>query len=138
MVVDLNGRVINETLILYDKPKPTSNPLSLLWKGRCTIWGFEDVTDPNTYQTVQSQVVLVENEPCRVSHSTESIVDPISGAPRISQLTVLFIRPDIDIQPGSVIEVTQNNTTTKYKRSSKPAVYTNHQEIQLSLYEDNA
>jgi hypothetical protein len=54
------------------------------------------------------------------------------------QTIKLFIRSDLDIKPGSLIEVTQNNVTTKYKRASQSAVYSNHQEITLELYEDYA
>ena len=52
--------------------------------------------------------------------------------------TLLFVRPDLKIKAGSVIEVSQNAVTTKFRRSGKPTVYTNHQEIKLTLYEDNA
>ena len=115
-----------------------NNPLALLWKGRCTIWEFEDITDPDTHQTSQNEVMVVEDEPCRVSYSSEAVTNPVTGVAEMSQFTVLFIRPDLEIDPGSIIEVTQNGRTTKYKRSGKPSVYTNHQEIKLTLYEDYA
>lgn len=138
MSVNIDGRVVGETLIMYETPKPTSNPLSVLWKGRCTIWEYVDKTDPITYQTTQEEVVAVENEPCRISFSSEAVTNPTTGIAQMTQFTVLFIRPDLDIAPGSIIEVTQNGKTTKYRRSGKPAVYTNHQEIRLTLYEDYA
>ena len=56
----------------------------------------------------------------------------------MTQFTVLFIRPDLTIKAGSVIEVTQHGITTKYRRSGTPTVYTNHQEVILTLYEDKA
>lgn len=115
-----------------------TNPLSILWKGSCTIWEYQDITDSTTHQTSQKPVVAVENEPCRVSFSSEAVTNPTTGVAEMSQFTVLFIRPDLDINPGSIIEVTQNNKTTKYRRSGKAAVYTNHQEIRLTLYEDYA
>lgn len=115
-----------------------TNPLSALWKGRCSIWEYQDVVDPDTYQTSQKEVMTVENEPCRLSFSSEAVTDPTTGVSEMSQFTVLFIRPDLEIAAGSVIEVTQNGRTTKYKRSGKPAVYTNHQEIRLTLYEEYA
>lgn len=115
-----------------------SNPLSILWDGRCTIWEYEDVTDPDTHQTSQKPVISVEDEPCRVSFSSEAVTDPTTGVATMSQFTVLFVRPDLEIDPGSVIEVTQKGRTTKYQRSGKPAVYTNHQEIKLTLYEEYA
>ncbi len=115
-----------------------NNPLSMLWKGRCSIWEYEDVVDPDTYQTSQKEVLIVEDEPCRLSFNSEPVTDPATGVSEMSQFTMLFIRPDLDIAAGSVIEVTQNGRTTKYKRSGKPAMYTNHQEIRLTLYEEYA
>ena len=115
-----------------------TNPLALLWSGRCTIWEYEDVTDPVTFQTSQREVIVVEDEPCRISFNSEAVTNPATGVAEMSQFTSLFIRPDLEISPGSIIEVTQNGRTTKYKRSGKPAVYSNHQEIRLTLYEDYA
>ena len=115
-----------------------NNPLALLWTGRCSIWKYEDVVNPDTHQTSQEEVVFVENEPCRLSFTSEASTDPMTGVAKMVQITKLFIRPDLDIPPGCVISVTQNDKTTKYMRSGKPSVYTNHQEIQLTLYEDYA
>ena len=114
------------------------NPLSILWKGKATIYEYQAVTDPDTYQTNHKLVAVVTDEPCRLSHSREGTVDVNSGAPYIAQTIVLFIRPDLVIKEGSVIEVTQNGVTNKYRRASKPAIYAKHQEVTLNLYEDNA
>lgn len=115
-----------------------NNPLAVLWSGRCTIWEYENVTDPDNFQTSQREVIVVEDEPCRISFNTEAVTNPESGVAEMTQFTMLFIRPDLEIVAGSIIEVTQNGRTTKYRRSGKPAVYTNHQEICLTLYEENA
>ena len=115
-----------------------TNPLTMLWTGRCTILEHENITDPATFQTSQREVIVVENEPCRVSFASEAVTNPSSGVAEMSQFTTLFVRPDLEINSGSIIEVTQNGRTTKYKRSGTPAVYTNHQEIRLTLYEEYA
>ena len=115
-----------------------SNPLSILWIGKCNIYEYQEVTDPDTWQTRHELVAVVTDEPCRLSHRNESTVNPNSGAPYVAQTIVLFIRPDLTIKEGSVIEVTQHEVTNKYKRASKPAIYTNHQEIALELYEETA
>lgn len=114
------------------------NPLSRLWIGRATIYEYQEVLDQETWQTTHDLVPIVINEPCRLSHSRESTIDVTNGAPSVTQTITLFIRPDLVIKEGSVIEVTQRGVTNKYKRSSKPAIYTNHQEIDLDLYEDYA
>lgn len=114
------------------------NPLAILWKGKCTIYEYEDVTDEETYQTTQRLVPVLIDEPCRLSYNHEQSTNIQSGAAVVSQSITLFIRPDLKIKSGSVMEITQNGVTEKYSRSGKPAVYTNHQEIVLQLYEDNA
>lgn len=119
------------------------NPLSLIWTGKVTIYEYQDKTNPETFQTTHELVAVVTDEPCRVSFGEHAYafgktVSTENGSPVISQTITLFIRPDLDIKAGSVIEVTQNNVTTKYKRAAQPAVHSNHQEILLELYEDHA
>lgn len=114
------------------------NPLAPLWIGKCTVYEFEDVTDPETYQTTQREVAVIEDEPCRLSYNHEQATNIQSGAAVVSQSITLFIRPDLVIKPGSVIEITQHGVTERYEGSGKPAIYTNHQEIILKLHEKNA
>ena len=115
-----------------------NNPLATLWTGKCTIYEYKDVTDPVTFQTTQKEVPVLTDEPCRLSYNFEQATNIRSGAAVVSQSITLFIRPDLVIRPGSVIEITQNNVTEKYKGSGKPAIYSNHQQIILQLYEDEA
>ena len=113
------------------------NPLSKLWIGKCTIYEFQSVTNPGNFQTTQKEVAVLVDEPCRLSYNREQATNIQSGAAVVSQSITLFIRPDLVINPGSVIEITQHGVTTKYKGSGQPAIYTNHQEIVLQLYEEN-
>ena len=114
------------------------NPLAILWTGKCTIYEFQDEVHPNTFQTTQKEVAVLVDEPCRLSYNHEQATNIQSGAAVVSQSITLFIRPDLVINPGSVIEITQHGVTEKYKGSGKPAIYSHHQEIVLQLYEDNA
>ena len=116
----------------------TNNPLAKLWTGKCTIYEYKDYTDPITHQTVQREVAVLNDEPCRLSYKQEQATNIQSGAAVVSQSIKLFIRPDLTIKPGSVIEITQHGVTCKYKDSGQPAVYCNHQEIILELYENEA
>ena len=115
-----------------------NNPLSALWIGKCTIYEYQAVTDSKTFQTTHELIAVLKDEPCRLSYQKEQATNIANGAAVISQSITLFIRPDIVIKEGSVIDITQHGVTTRYKGSGKPAVYTNHQEIILDLYEDNA
>lgn len=114
------------------------NPLARLWVDKCTIYEYKNVTDPFTYQTYQKEVPVLENEPCRLSYNREQATDISNGAAVVSQSITLFIRPDLEIKSGSVIEITRHgmNESVKYKGSGQPAVYCNHQEIVLELYDN--
>lgn len=115
-----------------------TNPLAALWTGRATIYEYKDTTDPITHQTTQNEVAVLEDEPCRISYRYEQSTNMQSGAAVVSQSIILFIRPDLVINPGSVIEITQHGVTQKYKGSGSPAVYCNHQQIVLELYDNEA
>lgn len=120
-----------------------NNPLAILWIGKATISEYKEVTDPETFQTKHDLVPVVVDEPCRVSYgqgsyTKASTTEVAEGVPYITQTITLFIRPDVVIKEGSVIEVTQYGRTNKYKRASKPAVHSQHQEVLLEIYEDKA
>lgn len=114
------------------------NPMRQLWIGLCTIYEYQTVIDQTTFQSTQTPVPVIEDEPCRLSYNWEQATNLKNGAAVVSQSITLFIRPDIEIKPGSLIEITQHGRTEKFERSGHPAVYTNHQEIKLQLHEDKA
>ena len=116
----------------------TNNPLSALWIGKCTIYEYQAITDETNYQTTHQLKAVIQDEPCRLSYHKEQSTNISNGAAIVSQSITLFIRPNLVIKEGSVIDITQHGVTTRYKGSGKPAIYTNHQEIVLELYEDNA
>lgn len=118
-------------------PIPKTNILAKLWIGRATIKEYQTVTDPITHQTTTKLVTVVEHEPCRLSYA-EYVpkVTEVSGIPSIEQLTTMHIRPDLLIKDGSKIVVTQHGRTNTYIRSGEPSVYTNHQEVLLTLDKD--
>lgn len=71
--------------------------------------------------------------PCRVSFKTLQSNDIVNKLPSSSQTVVLFISPDLEIKPGTDIEVIRNNRHFAYTASSQVALYDTHQEIQLTL-----
>lgn len=112
------------------------NPLPSLYDGTCVISHYEEITDEKNHQTKEELVTITENEPCRLSNKTNTVVNEKDGVTETSKNIVLFLRPDLEIPAGSVIEITQYGKTTKFKNSSTPSVYYTHQEIQLSIYDN--
>ena len=108
-----------------------------LLTGVCNIFWFKN--SKNKYGTVVSEVKeLYKNIPCRLSFKNISQTEQTESAAKTSQVVKLFIAPEVYAPPGSIVEVTQNGVTRKYKHSGISAVYTNHQEIILDVEQEKA
>ena len=105
-----------------------------LYDGKCTVTVQQEYTKDNGSTGFQ-EVVLIEDEPCRLSFSNTSSTKEGEVAASVSQVTELFIRPDVDIPPGSRITVTHHGETVDYAKSGVKAKYDTHQQIVLQLWE---
>ncbi len=114
--------------------------LHKLFTGYCDIYEYEKFLDDKSYITKQRSVIKYKNIPCRVSYynnssnilaSKENMFNNI-----ISQKVKIFLNNEINIKAGSIIIVTQNGKTTKYKNSGEAVIYSSHQEIMLDIFED--
>lgn len=106
-----------------------------MYSGTCTVTEHQKVKNTDK-STGFKDVVVLEDQPCRLSFKTISQTDPKeTGASAMVQVIKLFIAPEIALKPGSKITVTQNNVTTEFKNSGKSAVYTTHQEVILELFD---
>lgn len=105
-----------------------------LYDGFCTITEYQKIKKENK-STGFSEVVVVENQPCRLSfQSVNSTTATETGASAVTQSVKLFLAPEIKVKPGSKITVTQNDVTAEYQNSGVPAVYGTHQAIILELF----
>lgn len=103
------------------------------YTGVATITEYQEVEDPRTHFTDYQEVIVLENQPCKLSFETVTTAIQTETAATISQVVKLFISPDVTIKPGSMLTVAQNGVTTEYTSSGVPAVYPTHQEIILEL-----
>ena len=106
------------------------------YDGVAVVTEYQKVKDEVTKLVNGQAVVVLENQPCRVSFEGLQAVNQTESAASVTQTTKLFISPDIVIKPGSKITVTQAGRTADYTYSSVPAVYDTHQEIILDLFTD--
>ena len=104
-----------------------------LYAGKCTITEHQKVKKENKSTGFQDVVVL-ENEPCRLSFKTITDTSSSGTASAVTQSVKVFLAPEIQVKPGSKLTITQNDVTTEYKSSGKPAIYSTHQEIVLELF----
>lgn len=109
-----------------------------LWVGVCNIFKYEEAVDKYGITENEKLVKLYGNVKCRLSFKYISQTNQTESFAETKQVVKLFIAPELYIPPGSVIEVTQNGITKKYKHSGEPAVYTHHQEIILDEYKERS
>ena len=104
------------------------------YEGLCTVYEYHSIKDPNTKITHEEEIAVIENQPCKLSFEKSNAVIQTETAAAISQSVKLFIAPELNINGGSKIVVTQNNVTGEYSASGEPAVYPTHQEIMLEHF----
>lgn len=102
------------------------------YTGACDISEYQDVRD-NVGITRHTLVKTAEAVPCRLSYSGKTAAVRTETAAAVSQSIKLFLSPEIAVNEGSVITVTQDGITREYKSSGVPAAYFSHQEIMLEL-----
>lgn len=108
--------------------------IETLYVGKCTITEYQKVKNENKTTSLK-EVVVLKDEPCRLSFGSTASASPTSnGASSISQTVKVFIAPEITVKPGSKLTITQNGITAIYKNSGEPSFYSTHQEINLELF----
>ena len=103
--------------------------------GVLTVTEHRKVRNEQTKLTSVEDVVVLLNQPCKLSFESVAPVQQSETAAAVSQTVKLFLAPDVMISPGSKLTVTQNGVTGDYTRSGVAAVYPTHQEIMLELFE---
>ncbi len=111
----------------------TRQSLGMLYRDKCTIVEYQSIKDPVTKRTNNKEVIVLENQPCKLSY--KNIVSATEGkVAKLEQTIKLFISPDIEIKAGSKLIINDK----EYVRSGESAIYPNHQEIILELFKDKA
>ncbi|VIF97114.1 phage protein [Clostridioides difficile] len=111
----------------------TRKAIEMMYRDKCTIVEYQPVKDPVTKRTNNKEVIVLENQPCKLSYKNITSTEQGEVA-KLTQTIKLFISPSIKIKAGSKLII--NNK--EYARSGESAIYPNHQEVILELLEDKA
>ncbi|WP_307745969.1 hypothetical protein [uncultured Phascolarctobacterium sp.] len=101
-----------------------------LYDSVCTVITSVEITDENGVTNFQD-VMLYENQPCRISQSNVTAANNNYVVSEIDKVIDLYIAPELDIPAGSRIVATFNDIATEYKASGVPARYATYQKIRL-------
>lgn len=105
-----------------------------LYFGKATVYEYKKIIDENHLAKFQ-EVTVLDEQPCRLSFESKKQSAQSESTNNITQVIKLFLSPDVKINPGSKITITQDNVTNDYTNSGIAAVYPTHQEIILELFE---
>ena len=112
----------------------------MLWKDRCWIFYQDENTDPLTKITGFLEKPLLENQPCKLSFETLSSTSG-DELPIAAQAVKLFLSPDVVVPAGCKIVVKRFNDLEReftFTKSGEAGVFSNHQEINLTLFKGYA
>ena len=118
--------------------KAARKAIEATYFGALTVTERQQVTDEQSKLTKNVEVVVLENQPCRISFERLQTAVQSESVATITQGVTLFVSPDVSIKAGSKLTVTQDNVTTDYTRSGVSAAYPTHQEIALELFKEYA
>lgn len=111
----------------------TRKAIEMLYRDKCTIVEYQPVKDPITKRTNNKEIVVLENQPCKLAYKNITPTEQGEVA-KLTQTIKLFISPDIEIKAGSKLIINNKD----YVRSGESAIYPNHQEVILELFKDKA
>lgn len=110
--------------------------LERMYEGVCSITNKQEYEKANGSVGFKD-VVIVENQPCRLSFSASPVTQAGNGVHNANQSIKLFLSPEIEVKAGSIITITQHGVTTTYQCSGLPIKRYSHQSIELKVM-DNA
>ncbi len=106
--------------------------LERMYEGVCTITNKQEYEKENG-SIGFTDVVIVENQPCRLSFGGSPVAQAGSGVFHANQSIKLFLAPEIEVKVGSIITITQHGVTNTYQCSGVPIKRESHQSIELEL-----
>ena len=118
--------------------KAARKAIEATYFGTLTVTEDQTVKDEKTKLTKSVDVVVLQDEPCRLSFEKMQTAVQSESAATIVQGAKIFVSPDISIKAGSKLTVTQDNVTTDHTRSGESAIYPTHQEIMRELFKEYA
>ena len=108
--------------------------LEATYEGTCTVVEYRNVRDEKTKISHKQEIIVVQEQPCKLSFEKLSAANQTETAARVSQGAKVFLAPEIQVNGNSKLIISQNGETSEYSASGIPAVYQTHQEIVLERF----
>ena len=102
-----------------------------------TVYNFEPVLDEESGITDFKLVPVLTDVPCRIANQDKQSATENEPA-RVPKSIRITVSNDIDIKPGSIIELLIDGEKVKYKQSGQEHNNDVRKSIPLEIYEEHA
>lgn len=109
-----------------------SSVIASTFSHTCDVYEFVSSTSLDG-STAFVEKLVYSQLACRLSFSTPDVARDTSVASGVSQVVMLFLAPNVGINPGSKFVVFYDGNTSVFENSSPSALYSSHQQIKLRL-----
>lgn len=89
--------------------KAARKAIEATYFGTLTVTELQKVKNEKSKLMEESEVVVLQDQPCRLSFEKLQTAIQSESAATITQSTKLFVSPDVTIKAGSKLTVTQDN-----------------------------
>lgn len=100
-----------------------------MYQGKCTIIEYKKVKNGSITQNIKK--IVAKDIPCNLGKSSNSPSVQTDSVSKIDYNTTLFINPEIRINAGSTLIISQYGVNRVYQQAGEPFVYPTHQEVSL-------
>lgn len=102
-----------------------------LYIDKCDIIQLVSEKNPINKRTELTEKTVATDISCRLSVKTVNGASDSETGSTATQVTKVFLSPELDIPAGSKFLITHYGRKFKYESSGYPAIYSSHQEVTL-------
>ena len=102
-----------------------------LYIDKCDIIHMVSAQNPINKRMELTEQTVATDVPCRLSINTVVGASDSGTGSTATQVTKVFLAPELDIPAGSKFRITHYGREFKYESSGYPALYSCHQEVTL-------
>lgn len=105
------------------------------YEDTCTVIERRTQRNATTKRDEQTEVETLTDQACKLIFKKEGTPSQSSTTiDAVVEEIILLISPEVQIKPGSKIEVTHKGIKENYSHSGKSQIFATHQEIALTLF----
>lgn len=104
--------------------------LESTYRGVMNVYHYPQIEEDGI-TSVGDRTLLYQHEKCALSQTAKDKIHLAKGIAELNYTSVLFCVPELEIPPGSEIEIIQDDMQYRFRNTGEAFKYISHQEIML-------